>query len=187
MLRTIIGGLAGAALFLGGGLAMAGSPEQCPAQTGALGEQANVLVVRTVNNVDGTQRQDNAELIPLRVNLVRDTHGNVDVGQVVQQTNAQLDACEKIPVQGNGAQDAPDVVQNDIDQASQGSEQEALPWRYWYPYYSGGYYGYGYQPYYGYYSNYYPYYGYYNGGYTYPYYYGGYYPNGNYGYTYYYR
>ncbi len=187
MLRTFIGGLTGASLLFGGGVAMAGSPAQCPAQADSQGEHANVLVVRTQIGADGTQQRDNATIIPLHVDLARDSNGDVDVDQVAQQTSDQLDACDSIAVQANGAENAPQAVQQAIDQAGQSSEQEMMPWSYWSPYYGGGYYGYGYQPYYGYYSHYYPYYGYYYGGYTYPYYYGGYYPYGGYGYSYYYR
>lgn len=185
MRRLFIGGAAATAAFLSG-IATA-EPAKCPAQEQAQGEHANVLVIQTIQGQEETQMRDGAAAIPMHVNLMRDAEGKVDVDQLVQQTNAQLEDCESIQVMANQGQDAPEVVQQEFEQADQSQEQEALAWRYWLPYRFGGYYGYGYRPYFGYYSHYYPYYGYYYGGYTYPYTFGAYYPYGRFGYYYYYR
>lgn len=191
MQRSFFGGLAAAAFVLTGGSAFAGAVLQgqteCPAQQQAQNEQANVLVVRTAIDANGTQLQDGAALIPLHVDLQTGADGQVDVDQAAQQTESELGKCSSVAVAANEGQGAPDAVQQEFDKADQSSQQELLAWRYWQPYGHGGFYGYGYRPYYGYYSHYYPSYGYYYGGLTYPYYYGGYYPYGGYGYSYYYR
>jgi len=210
MQRSIWGGFAAVVIALSAGSAWAGSvdpsqgtpkqdtPKQgdtkqgdkqdCTAQQQEAGLPANVIVIRTLAGHDATQMRDGAALIPMNVDgAKKGADGKVDQSKIVQQTKDQLDKCKSVDVRANQGQNAPSAVQQQFDSAQQGSEEEVLAWRYWYPYGYGGYYGYGYYPYYGFYSSYYPYYGYYYGGYTYPYYYSGYYPYGGYNYYYYYR
>lgn len=186
MKRKFLGGLlASLAVMALPALASGGGQQQD--QRGQ-SEVPNVLIVKVKVDKDGVQQSDGALVTPVRVQLQEDAEGQVDVQNMVQQANAAAQQAQSIDLQANQFQesDLPSAVQQVFQQAQQGRSKDAY-WSWYSPYNNWGYYGYGYQPYWGYYNNAYPYYGYYYGGYTYPYTWSYYSSYPGYLYNYYYR
>jgi len=178
----------------------------------------NVLVVRTQEvQSQGSKsqsqapqggslqmEQQNAQVLPVRIEIPTTAQGNVDLEQLAQRADQAAVQADVIPLQATqeqGALQAPQAVQNEFQRLSQQGELEILPWRWFFNPIGGyynysspnyGYYGWGTSPYYVY--NYGPYpavyrpsFGIYSGGGLYPFNYGHFRRHGGWNYNYYYR
>ena len=153
---------------------------------------ADVLVVKVHLDDKGQEVQEGATLIPLTVSVKFDSQG-LNTQALEKDCDQAMQSAQEIPVKQSleGSQ-VPGQVQEEFNYADSLTVTERAGWRVWTPYGSigrGGYYGYGYYPYYGrsYHRSYYPRWGYYRYGRSYPYYYGHYRRAGSYGYHYYHR
>ena len=146
----------------------------------------DLFVIKVKLDAKGDEMRDQAVIIPLNIKVKFKGDG-LDTAKLVSDADEAMTSASPQQLVANNFrdEDVPKDVKEQFDYADGQMDSEQVSWRIWTPIGSigsGGYYGYGYYPYWGNYSrygNYYwPRYGYYDGYRNYPYYYG---YNRNYG------